>query len=54
MANYPFTDGEQVEVLWNGRWYRATIERCWSDGANVVVDPLGAMYFQWHHIRAVS
>jgi len=50
----PFVCGQQVEVQWEGRWLPATIQRCWSDGADVVVGLLGCWYFQWQLIRAGS
>jgi hypothetical protein len=49
-----YAHGQEVEVRWDRSWVRGTIERCWSDGADVTVGQLGCWYFQWQLIRTVA
>ena len=46
-----YAHGQEVEVRWDRGWVRGTIERCWSDGADVTVGQLGCWYLQWQLIR---
>ena len=45
--------GKPVEVLWDGGWQPAHVDRVWSDGADVVVGSHGCWYFTFDLIRPV-
>ena len=46
-----FTRDQEVEVWWDGLWQAGRINKCWVDGADVVVGSLGCWYFGWEAIR---